>query len=68
MRNPPPWLVRGGLMAAVIGLSLAGRWLIPSGVGLLPRLVGIAAIIVGVLWLASRIARAIRQRGNRTPG
>ena len=58
----PTTVARLGLIIVVVAVALIGHWIIPSGIGLLPKLVAIAVLVVGTLWLLSRRSRRRAQR------
>lgn len=51
----PVWLVRGALVVLVVIVVLAGHWLIPTSIGIVPRLIALSALVIIVLWLVTRI-------------
>ena len=53
----PTTVTRIGLIALVIAIALIGHWVIPSGVGLIPKLVAIAVLVLAALWLIRRWTR-----------
>lgn len=58
----PTTATRFGLIALVVAVALIGHWVIPAGIGLIPKLVAIAVLVLAALWL---IRRWIRRRDAR---
>lgn len=59
----PTTVARVGLTALVIAIAVLGHWLIPSAIGLIPKLVAIALLVLAALWLLQRWERRRRVRG-----
>ena len=59
MRRPElvSTVARFGLIALVLLVAVVGHWAIPSGLGLIPKLVAIALLELTVLWLFGRWTR-----------
>lgn len=58
----PTTVARFGLTALVIAIAVLGHWLIPSAIGLIPKLVAIALLVLAALWLLRRWERRRRVR------
>ena len=58
-RQLPVWLARGVLIVVVV---LAGHWLIPASIGLIPRIFALSLLVIVALWLISRLTRRTIER------
>ncbi len=61
-RQLPVWLARGVLIVIVVAVVLAGHWLIPSSIGLIPRIFALSLLVIVALWLISRLTRRTIER------
>ncbi|MGI9187955.1 MAG: hypothetical protein ACR2J9_10655 [Gaiellales bacterium] len=58
----PTTAARAALIALVVAVALIGHWVIPPAIGLIPKLVAIAVLVLAALWL---LRRWIGRRGAR---
>ncbi len=61
-RQLPVWLARGVLIVVVVAVVLAGHWLIPASIGLIPRIFALSLLVIVALWLISRLTRRTIER------
>ena len=61
-RQLPVWLGRGVLIVVVVAVVLAGHWLIPASIGLIPRIFALSLLVIVALWLISRLTRRTIER------
>ena len=61
-RQLPVWLARGVLIVIVVAVVLAGHWLIPASIGLIPRIFALSLLVIVALWLISRLTRRTIER------
>ncbi len=61
-RQLPVWLARGVLIVIVVAVVLAGHWLIPASIGLIPRIFALSLLVIVALWLISRVTRRTIER------
>ena len=61
-RHLPTTVTRFGLTALVIAIAVLGHWLIPSAIGLIPKLVAIALLVLTALWFLQRWEKRRRAR------
>ena len=45
-RQLPVWLARGVLIVVVVAVVLAGHWLIPASIGLVPRIFALSLLVI----------------------
>jgi hypothetical protein len=61
-RQLPVWLARGVLIVIVVAVVLAGHWVIPDSIGLVPRIAALSLLVIVALWLISRLTRRTIER------
>ena len=61
-RQLPVWLARAVLIVIVVTVVLAGHWLIPASIGLIPRIFALSLLVIVALWLISRVTRRTIER------
>jgi hypothetical protein len=61
-RQLPVWLARGVLIVIVVAVVLAGHWVIPASIGLIPRIFALSLLVIVALWLISRLTRRTIER------
>jgi hypothetical protein len=61
-RQLPVWLARGVLIVIVVAVVLAGHWLIPASIGIVPRIFALSLLVIVALWLISRLTRRTIER------
>ncbi len=61
-RQLPVWLARGVLIVIVVAVVLAGHWVIPASIGLVPRIAALSLLVIVALWLISRLTRRTIER------
>lgn len=61
-RQLPVWLARGVLIVIVVAVVLAGHWVIPASIGLVPRIFALSLLVIVALWLISRLTRRTIER------
>ncbi len=61
-RQLPVWLARGVLIVIVVAVVLAGHWLIPASIGLVPRIAALSLLVIVALWLISRLTSRTIER------
>jgi hypothetical protein len=61
-RQLPVWLARSVLIVIVVAVVLAGHWLIPASIGLIPRIFALSLLVIVALWLISRLTRRTIER------
>ena len=61
-RQLPVWLARAVLIVIVVTVVLAGHWLIPASIGLVPRIAALSLLVIVALWLISRLTRRTIER------
>jgi len=61
-RQLPVWLARGVLIVIVVAVVLAGHWVIPASIGLVPRIAALSLLVIVALWLISRLTSRTIER------